>query len=93
MCVGVGDNKVVRCCSSVCCWCCGDRLVGMVVLVLVLWIGGKVGKMRERTPTLYPRKLSTERTYVLRLRPAYLIPFSSISQIKKWKLFSSKKIG
>ena len=59
MCVGVGDNKVIRCCSSVCCWCCSGRLVGMVVLVLVLVKvdGGEVGNERTHSHALPKAKL------------------------------------
>ena len=72
--------------------CCGGLWIECVVVVdnvVQLWID----KSKTRVHAFYPKRIIPKRTSVLYPRPTYLIPFSTISQIKNWKLFSSKKIG
>ena len=63
-------------------WWAVDRLKG-------LWISKGKTRVRE----LYPKKIIPKRTSVLCPWPAIFNTIFYHFQIKKWKLFSSKKIG
>ena len=54
-----------------------------------LWIS----KGKTRVLALYPKNYPPKKRMFFAQEMLYLIPFSTISQIKNWKLFSIKKIG
>ena len=94
VCGSVGNSKgwtcgagtgVVGCCAGLV-----DSLECCVVdRVKDLWISKGKTRVRE----LYPKKIIPKRTSVLCPRPAIFNTIFYHFQIKKWKLFSSKKIG
>ena len=66
-----------------------DRLYGcgLVDNVVRLWIS----KGKTRVRALYPKSYPPKERMFFAQEMLCLIPFSTISQIKKWKPFSSKK--